>query len=120
VLLAVAACFKLACHARLLRHILQHSPPAPVTIAVRIPCRLNRAACHSKLEAFDACTQDCDHVVRRLEAAEPAVRAGRHTSPEAWKRMYVKALTRRSAALAQIGAALLALFLRSSWRGVKR
>lgn len=67
-------------------------------------CRMNRAACHSKVSAHGSCITDCDHVAELLQKAEPAVAAGRHPDPEQWKRLLVKALTRRSAAQAHIGA----------------
>jgi hypothetical protein len=68
-----------------------------------LSCRMNRSACHSKLAAYGNCIEDCQHVAELLQKAEPAVMEGRHPDPARWKRLLVKALTRRSAAQAHIG-----------------
>ena len=64
---------------------------------------MNRAACHSKVQAYGSCIADCDHVIKLLQKAEAAVLEGRHPDPDQWKRLLVKALVRRSAAQAHIG-----------------
>ena len=67
-------------------------------------CRLNRAACHLKMDCSDSCTEDCDYVIDRLQRAETAVQEGRHNDIDTWRRMFVKAHVRRASALAKIGA----------------
>lgn len=66
-------------------------------------CRLNRAACYSKLECFAECTSDCDFVLSTLHAAEAAAGDASDLYSGKWKSMCLKALMRRSAAYAQNG-----------------
>ena len=96
--------------ARLL-HDPVHSSKAPVRAArkvlkgeMHVVCRLNRAACHLKLEALQACASDCEQVLATLEAAEQAVQEGRHADADGWQRMLVKAHARHATALAKMGA----------------
>lgn len=84
-------------------------PPVPnvLTMHEQLWCRLNRAACHSKLGQHADCIADCDAVLDSLRAEEAAVHEGRHSNEAGWRRTEVKALARKAAALAQIGARLL-------------
>lgn len=71
---------------------------------------MNRAACHSKVQAYGSCIADSNHVIELLQKAEAAVLEGRHPDPDQWKRLLVKALVRRSAAQAHIGLYFSSLF----------
>jgi len=47
---------------------------------------------------------DCDEVVAALDTAKAAVEDRRHSDPDGWRKLYVKALARRAMAHVQIGA----------------
>eukprot|EP00892_Ulva_mutabilis_P000258 jgi/Ulvmu1/10232/UM060_0033.1 len=68
-----------------------------------LTCRLNRAACYTRLGCCAECIADCDHVLNVLQA--PAGPAGDASDEHSGKMraMRLKALTRRSTAHAQCG-----------------